>query len=204
MTIQALADLERIFAGTADAVFAVDASFRVRCANQPFLDLLNRARGEIARAPCSEVLRGVGPDGRPVCGPDCPVARRVRSRALVEHFDLGVARPGGDRAWVNVGALRPRTAWEPVVAVFFLRPIRTPVPAEPAEALPPVDELTPREHEVLRLLAGGMASRQLAAHLGISRTTVRNHIRSILAKLGVHSQAEAVACAFRRGLVPPR
>ena len=55
-----------------------------------------------------------------------------------------------------------------------------------------VEPLTSRETEVLRLMAEGVTSRDVAARLGISYATVRSHIRSIGAKLGVHSKGEAV------------
>jgi len=61
--------------------------------------------------------------------------------------------------------------------------------------------LTARELEVLRLLADGLRAGPIAAALGLSLATVRNHIRAILRKLGCHSQLEAVAEARRRGLI---
>lgn len=64
----------------------------------------------------------------------------------------------------------------------------------------PVD-LTQREDQVLRLLAEGMDARAISKGLGISIHTCRGHVRSLLAKLGAHSQLEAVAIAKRRGLL---
>jgi DNA-binding CsgD family transcriptional regulator len=61
--------------------------------------------------------------------------------------------------------------------------------------------LTPRELEVLSLLADGERSAQIAETLGISRKTAQTHIEHILGKLGAHSQAQAVATAVRTGLV---
>lgn len=61
-------------------------------------------------------------------------------------------------------------------------------------------ELTPRESEVLALLARGLAQAQIAAELVISPRTVGTHIHHILRKLDVHSRAEAVALAYRHGL----
>jgi DNA-binding CsgD family transcriptional regulator len=55
-----------------------------------------------------------------------------------------------------------------------------------------VEWLTTRETEVLHLIAEGIASREIAARLGISYATVRSHIRSMVAKLGVNSRSEAV------------
>jgi DNA-binding NarL/FixJ family response regulator len=57
--------------------------------------------------------------------------------------------------------------------------------------------LTPRESEVLRLLAEGLTQHEIAAHLTISPKTVGTHIEHVLRKLGVHSRAQAVARALR-------
>ena len=65
-----------------------------------------------------------------------------------------------------------------------------------------LEALTTREKEVLRLVAEGLASRSVAAKLGISYTTVRTHIRSLGSKLGVHSKLEAIVKARELGLVP--
>ena len=61
--------------------------------------------------------------------------------------------------------------------------------------------LTAREQDVLKLLAEGVATRDLARRLGISYTTVRSHIRSLDSKLGVHSKLEAVAKAKELGII---
>ena len=64
-----------------------------------------------------------------------------------------------------------------------------------------LDRLTPREKEVLRLMAEGVPSRSIAAELGISYTTVRTHIRSLGSKLAVHSKLEAIVKARELGLI---
>src|SRR6266487_1699681 len=61
--------------------------------------------------------------------------------------------------------------------------------------------LTAREKEVLRLMAEGISSRNIASMLGISYTTVRTHIRSLGSKLGVHSKLEAIVKARELALV---
>jgi DNA-binding NarL/FixJ family response regulator len=63
------------------------------------------------------------------------------------------------------------------------------------------EELTPRELEVLQLLAEGMTQPQIARRLVISPRTVGTHIQNLLGKLDVHSRAQAVALAHRMGLV---
>jgi DNA-binding NarL/FixJ family response regulator len=62
--------------------------------------------------------------------------------------------------------------------------------------------LSPREHDVLTLLAGGADQLEIAERLVLSESTVGKHIERILEKLGVHSRAQAVAAAYRQALVP--
>ena len=60
--------------------------------------------------------------------------------------------------------------------------------------------LTARETEILRAMAAGDATGEIAKTLGISSLTVQSHVKNILAKLGVHSKIEAVTMAWRNGL----
>ena len=70
---------------------------------------------------------------------------------------------------------------------------------------PPVTELaqepTPRELEVLQLVADGLANREIGVRLYLSEETVKSHVRHLLAKLQARSRAHAVAIGFRRGLI---
>jgi DNA-binding NarL/FixJ family response regulator len=69
-------------------------------------------------------------------------------------------------------------------------------------ARPSDDPLTPREREVLHLLAAGLGNKEIANRLAISDHTAKFHVSQILAKLNAASRAEAVSIAMRRGLVP--
>jgi DNA-binding NarL/FixJ family response regulator len=66
-----------------------------------------------------------------------------------------------------------------------------------------VDEspLSPRQRQVLTLLACGLRPAEIARRLGLSLPTVRNHVAAVLRRLDSHSQLEAVAIARRRGLI---
>ena len=64
-----------------------------------------------------------------------------------------------------------------------------------------VDQLTSREVQVLKCVAQGLSTADIASTLGISRLTVRGHIKTIFSKLGVHSRGEATALALSHGLV---
>ena len=63
------------------------------------------------------------------------------------------------------------------------------------------ERMTPRELDVLARMAAGLSNRQIAADLGIEYTTVRGHVQSVLEKLGARSRFDAVARAYRGGLV---
>jgi DNA-binding NarL/FixJ family response regulator len=95
-------------------------------------------------------------------------------------------------------------AWlDPAVArrlidEFAARPEpHTPTPAEMAQ-------LTPREREVLSLMARGLSNADVATELFISEATVKTHLARVMMKLGVREKAQAVAAAYQTGLVQPR
>ncbi|HET6740405.1 MAG TPA: response regulator transcription factor [Kribbella sp.] len=87
-----------------------------------------------------------------------------------------------------------RSVLAPSVAATLMNHVRTP----PAPEL-----LSPRELEVLQLVAGGNTNREAARHLFISEATVKTHLLNIYAKLEVSDRAAAVAEAYNRGLLRP-
>jgi len=75
------------------------------------------------------------------------------------------------------------------------------LPARAREAEPIVEDLTPRELDVLQLLAEGLSNKEIAERLGITDHTVKFHVNTILSKLDAHSRTEAVTRAARLGLI---
>jgi DNA-binding CsgD family transcriptional regulator len=66
-----------------------------------------------------------------------------------------------------------------------------------------VANVTPRQREVIRLIAGGAATRDIAAELSISKETVRTHVRNAMRRLGVRTRAQLVAISLALDADPP-
>jgi PAS domain S-box-containing protein len=132
-----------------------------------------------------------------------PLVEKQLQRKLrgvpVTDYNIDVFTTDGRRQPVEVSSV-PIRGGDSCHAIFG---IVKPRPLGQATAPSSVD-LTPRQHEVLQLLAQGASTDSIAAMLHLSKETVRNHVRNILRALGAHSRLEGVAIAYRRGLLPTR
>ena len=130
---------------------------------------------------------------------------------LLTTFEDDAALIGGIRAGARGFLLKgttPDTLVEAIRTVAaggtFLHAALTPsanVADMHVQPLSAVDPLTAREREVLSLMTNGLANTQIAAALRLGEGTVRNHVSSILAKLGVSDRTKAVLVALRQRLV---
>jgi len=134
------------------------------------------------------------------------IARDFRVLAvLADEGQAAEALGAGARGVVlrDVGAARLAAAVRAVAEGLLVldraaaESVLRPRPAAPAT----VEHLTPREQEVLQLLAQGLSNKLIATRLGISDHTVKFHVNAILGKLGAQSRTEAIAQAARLGLV---
>jgi DNA-binding NarL/FixJ family response regulator len=127
----------------------------------------------------------------------------ARIIVLTTHAgDVLVARAlkAGARAYLLKGLLR-KELLETIRAVHVgQKRISPEVAAEIAEHATD-DVLTPREIDVLRLIARGNANKIIATELSLTEETVKSHIRNILSKLGAKDRTHAVAIALKRGII---
>ena len=161
--------------------------------------LLGYTARDVIGRPWSDVIRGLDEHG-----------------LRVHHtFDMRTRTKSGRPVWVAMTVLAiPSTTQSGALTVHVMRDVTATkellarVQARLASddsstngALRADAALTARELEILRLLAQGLNTVRVADGLRVSRATVRNHVQSILDKLGVHSRLEAVAYATRQRLV---
>jgi len=117
--------------------------------------------------------------------------KEVRSEELIE----GIRRVAEGQSVLS-----------PAVASKVLRRVRESSPPPFSAGAPPVGgavHITPRESELIELIARGLTNPQIAEQLELSESTVKNHIRNIIRKTHLHSRAEIVAWAAQRGLIVP-
>ena len=123
-------------------------------------------------------------------------ARKIVGKEKVTDAEVELRASDGREVSVEVSSVPLRQGHQ-IVGVFGLLSR----PPSQAKSPRPHAKLTPRQREVLILLAHGFSTHQIAAELHLSRETVRNHIRGVLQALDVHSRVEAVATARAEGLL---
>jgi DNA-binding NarL/FixJ family response regulator len=157
--------------------------------HRPDITLMDLQMPEMSGIDAISAIRGEFPDARIIM--------------LTTHAgDVQVSRAlkAGARAYLLKGLLR-KELLETIRAVYAgHKRVSSEIAAEIAEHATD-DVLTPREVDVLRLVAKGNANKAVGARLSLTEETVKSHIRSILAKLGANDRTHAVAIALKRGII---
>jgi DNA-binding CsgD family transcriptional regulator len=167
--------------------YIVDFQRRVRWQNAASLDLVGDLRGRLDKS----VLE---PD-------DLGRAREAFAKKMggTPHtrVEVCVARRDGRRVRVAVNSVPLKSADGVMIGAFGLVHVLGEMET-PFERAP---RLSPREREVLTLLADGCSTAQMAEQMGIAKETVRNHVKGVLRSLGARSRVEAVAKGRSVGLI---
>lgn len=215
---------------SSEGAFIINEQQEIIFWNQAAQRLLGFSAAEIINKPCYEVINGLDERKRSICQKNCRIANIISHGGSLPNMDVFAMTKSGERRWINITTLDFPTidgeSDHAIVHLFrdvtqkktnerFIEEIMTvtkelqneiepssipTIPPETATA-PGFDTLTSREREVLLLLAQGLATDEMANMLSISAATIRNHIQSVLEKLGVHSRLEAVAYAYQNGLI---
>ena len=122
----------------------------------------------------------------------------LEDRLVVDAVEAGAAgyllkETGPDALFEAIrAASRGEVRLDPKAQKRLVREVRTPDMRE---------SLTPRETETLRLVARGLANKEIAEEMGVSEVTIKTHVSSILSKLGLSSRTQAALFALKEGLV---
>ena len=206
--------LEQSLARAEDGAFAVAADARVFLWNQAAERILGWTAKEALARPCCEVLRRVGVDGNRPCHQGCRVTASRMERNPVQRFEMETRTKSGKPVWVDInvldlpagegsrGGVTVHLFRDVTASRNLLELVRGRLDAAHASSNGDgISPLTPREIEILRLMAAGANTKAIVEHLHLSPATVRNHAQNIFMKLDVHSRLEAVAWANRNRLL---
>ena len=210
-------DALELIAETASAACGIDRRHRVVYWNDAAEALLGWSSREALGKKCYDVFAGRDVFGNVCCFRDCGVAVASSRGETPAPFVMDVRTRDGRALRLvtrTVALPSPGSAYRTLVHLFengdaealeaVLARVRASVSARPEPLAGPPEAtvmLSPREHEILVLLAAGYGTVNIAARLGLSHATVRNHVQHLLRRMEVHSQVEAVSLAFRRGLL---
>ena len=214
---------EDIMYQTVDGVFAVDRKQRIIFWDPGCEELFDRSSEWVLGRPCNEVICGKDRvNGDDFCKPDCPVIRLAEGANAPNHFHIKTTDGEGKAVTMAVNiVLVPSPCKKKWIVTHLLhrfdnQDVLTAIDSvlcrhkqtKSASLATSIgqnshaaERLSTREKEVLQLMSEGLNSSNIARRFGISHVTIRNHIQHIQNKLNVHSQAEAVAYAYRHNLV---
>lgn len=214
-----------LVASTGDPAFGTDEGGRVVIWNRAAEKLFGYEASDVLGRPCHDIVCGKDLFGNRFCDETCTLGHMIRRHEAVRRFEMDVRLASNQLQRVSVSVLAvPGPRPSQFTLIHLLQPVarRDPsghppiqlgvgaragpdstVSAGSATASPPpsLASLTPRELEILRLLADGASNQKIADSLYISVMTVRTHVQNVLRKLDVHSKVEAVALALRHRLI---
>jgi DNA-binding CsgD family transcriptional regulator len=170
-------------------IFAIDRDMTIRWLNGASRELVGDREGD----PFTEVLE---PGSVPAANQ--AFAQKVLGNVPSTEYEVTLRKRDGTLVSAEISSV-PVRGGQSIAGVFGLVAVDEQAP--PKRAADGEVSLTPRQAQVMHLLARGCSTEQMADELGVAQDTIRNHVRAILRRLGVHSRLEAVIEAHQRRLV---
>jgi PAS domain S-box-containing protein len=204
--------LDGALSGSGDGAFVVGPDGRITHWNSSAQRILGYTAHEAIGRTCCEIFVGGDGDG-PLCYQGCHEETLVQPGELLQAFDMRTRTKIGRAVWINISILVvPANGKSGQLGIHIFRDVTATkallglakaqlASHDPEAGAPAPSVLTPRQLELLRLVAIGLNTAATAQRLGVSPATIRNHVQNIFGKLGVHSRLEAVAYARRHRLL---
>lgn len=193
---------------TSETAFAVDLDGQIVAWNQAAEHTFGHAETDALGQRCWELLSGRDVFGNRFCCEGCPVRAAAFDNEPISRFQIDFETATDERNRFTVSTLILSNGPGKKVLVHLCNLSeeatentvigRTKIPPTPVKLYRP---LTARETEVLALLYRGSVVSEIAAVMGISVSTVRNHTQHVLSKLHVHTRLEAVVLGCKLGLI---
>ena len=203
--------LVSVLSRTADGMVAIDTDGCILGWNDAAEGLFGYPAQDVIGRACHEVLDFDDRCGNAVCDAECSMQAVLGDgRWVVPTREVLARTESGRRLWLSLTTILVPAATDercsrihlmremgvtPELEVAILERLAQPKRGEVDASV--IDQLTLREREVLRLLAEGLGTQEIAERLFVSSTTARNHVQHILNKLDCHTRLEAVALALR-------
>jgi PAS domain S-box-containing protein len=175
------------------AIFVFDEDLRIITWNEGAERLTGIRAEEAIGRQCWEVVAGEDDRGGVICHKGCSRARLLREGRCPSTIELHARTSNGRRRLAVESIAAP--ADDCACFIHLMRDAPAAAGSNGAGSPGRLPRLTPRQAEILGLLAEGLPVKTVAQQLGLKETTVRNHVRLLLLELGAHSQLEAVARA---------
>jgi PAS domain S-box-containing protein len=206
---------------SSDGMFIVGSDQRIKSWNDTAEKLMGYRQDQVLGKKCYDVLCANGNPGRVKCNRGCVVVSNAAKGRTTRDFDLECKTSSGEIKSLNMSILLPTqvSGSREILHVFRDVTDRRRVENASVDTVPTgvqrqkkpfngisatgyrLPPLTTREDQVLKLLAAGKNTNDMAEILGIRPLTARNHVSRLLTKLGCRSRLEAVALGTRAGLI---
>ena len=200
---------------TSDGMFSVGSDHKIKLWNTAAEKIFGNKSEQVVGKKCYDVLCAGGNAGRVECNRGCTVISNSGKGRTTKDFDLECKTSNGDIKTLNVSIVLRAANNGPREIIHLFRDVtdrrrveqitgtatqsnKTASPHRSSYRLP---SLTTREDQVLKLLAAGKNTNDIADILEIRPLTARNHISRLLTKLGCRSRLQAVALGTRAGLI---
>lgn len=198
-----------------EGLFVADEHQRIVAWSPSAEQALGHKARDVLGRPCYEVVAGQDIRSHPVCRPRCTaVVNALRGRVTAPYDLASLTNKQGTRIWVNNSIILARNdAGRPLILHLF-RPVEDRPDQNRAARLSPLHgrsrlepeqgvlkPLSRRELEALRMLADGLSTVEIARAMTISPLTARNHVSTIMRKLGARNRVECLIVAAERQLI---